>query len=101
MVIVLVQLEMLGEGANPFGEKRDLHFGRARIMFVELVLFDDRLLVFFRQSHRRFLLTTRSIAMAAGGPDNAPPAGFWTAAHYHKPGRCNRVRVGSDAARSW
>jgi len=50
-MIALVDLEVLGQVVNLFGEQRDLHLGRPRVAFVNLELADDALLLLFRERH--------------------------------------------------
>ena len=42
MVVVLVHLQVLGELVDSLGEDRNLNFGRARVLFMNAVILDDR-----------------------------------------------------------
>src|SRR5690606_16567817 len=51
MVVLVVILEMLGEVADPFGQDRDLHFGRSRVVLVTGIALDNLLLLFGGNRH--------------------------------------------------
>src|SRR6266571_571511 len=53
LMILLVQLEMLGEVADPLGQYGDLHLGGAGVARGAGMLLDDLGLGFFGQRHRR------------------------------------------------
>src|SRR5690606_17510735 len=51
MVVLVVILEMLGEVADPFGQDRDLNFGRSRVVLVTGIALDNLLLLFGGNRH--------------------------------------------------
>src|SRR4051812_1683025 len=53
VVVVLVLLEVLGQVADPAGQHRDLHLGRARVLLDRRVLGHDLLLRRAVERHRR------------------------------------------------
>src|SRR5215467_4781189 len=55
VVVFLVGLEVIGQAVDPLGEKRDLHFRRARVAVVRLELLDETLLLVDGQPHAKLL----------------------------------------------
>jgi hypothetical protein len=58
MVVLLVDLEMIGEVVDPLGQDGHLDIRRAGIGLVPLELFDDLLLFLCMESHFSFLLVS-------------------------------------------
>ena len=71
VVVLVVSLEVLGEGVDTVGKKCDLHLGRTCVALVGLVLVDDRLLNVFLH-HGFFHLSIKYFAQAQPAAGEKP-----------------------------
>lgn len=81
MEILGVLLQVLGEFANAFRKKSNLHFRRASVRTVDLELVDDFFLPFFRQSQLRSTSSLSSLRHSKSSLSQrhryCKPSGHW------------------------